>query len=174
MPNLIGKTFLLIIIIWIGLVTVACDGKAVNEDIAPVGKAQTVPDLSATGEPISTPTNLPAEIPESISPISPVSPVREPNMAPSDHKPGPLPGSEAAIAAATSDLAKELGVSPNEIRLVSVESVEWNDASLGCPQEGFMYAQVITPGYRVIFEAAGQQYEYHTNAFDNVVLCKSP
>ena len=53
-----------------------------------------------------------------------------------------------------------------------MEAVEWSDASLGCPQEGFMYAQVITPGYLIILEAQGEQYEYHTDQTTNVVLCQ--
>ncbi len=46
----------------------------------------------------------------------------------------------------------------------------WPDTSLGCPQKGMMYAQVITPGFRVVLAVNDQDYEYHT---DNarVVLC---
>ncbi len=53
---------------------------------------------------------------------------------------------EQAIRLAREDLARRLGLAPEAIRLVSVEAVEWSDASLGCPQPGMMYAQVITPG----------------------------
>ena len=35
-----------------------------------------------------------------------------------------------------------------------------------------MYAQVITPGYLITLEANGQQYEYHTNETNVVVLCE--
>jgi hypothetical protein len=84
----------------------------------------------------------------------------------------PLPGSEESLAAAIADLVEQAGLAEEEIRLVSMEAVEWRDASLGCPQEGFMYAQVITPGYLIILEAAGQEYEYHTDQRANVVLCQ--
>lgn len=77
------------------------------------------------------------------------------------------------VDAAIKDLSERLGIPPEQIRVVSEESVEWSDASLGCPQEGFMYAQVITPGYKYILEAQGQQYEYHTDLRNNVVLCQS-
>jgi hypothetical protein len=50
--------------------------------------------------------------------------------------------------------------------------MEWSDASLGCPQEGMMYAQVITPGYLIVLEAQGQTFEYHTDQGTNVVLCQ--
>lgn len=83
-----------------------------------------------------------------------------------------IPGSEQAIAAAVADLSEKTGLPADEIRLISIESVEWSDTSLGCPQEGFMYAQVITPGYLIVLEAQGQQYEYHTNQTDQVILCE--
>jgi len=84
----------------------------------------------------------------------------------------PIPGSEKALAAAVAHLTEKTGVPDSDIRLLSMEAVEWSDASLGCPQEGFMYAQVITPGYLIILEAQGQSYEYHSDQAANVVLCE--
>jgi hypothetical protein len=76
---------------------------------------------------------------------------------------------------AMADLAQELGLSEEEISLASMEAVEWPDASLGCPEEGMMYAQVITPGYRIMLEAGGETYEYHTGDREGspVVHCES-
>lgn len=48
-------------------------------------------------------------------------------------------------------------------QLVSVEAVDWSDSSLGCPQAGMMYAQVITPGYKIVVAAGGKNYEFHTS-----------
>jgi hypothetical protein len=76
------------------------------------------------------------------------------------------------IRLAKEDLAQRLSLASDDIRLVSVEAVEWSDTSLGCPQPGMMYAQVITPGYRVVLEAGGQKYEYHTDTGRFVVLCE--
>ena len=94
-------------------------------------------------------------------------------MAPASGQVEPLPGSEKALTAATADLAERTGLAASEVRLVSMEAVDWNDTSLGCPQEGYMYAQVITPGFRMILSVQGQQYEYHTDLAGNVVLCES-
>ena len=70
------------------------------------------------------------------------------------------------------ELAGRLGVAASRLKVVSVEPVAWPDASLGCPQEGYAYAQVVTPGYRVVMEHNGQQYTYHTNATaTHVVTC---
>lgn len=67
-------------------------------------------------------------------------------------------------------LANWLGVSGEEIEVVEVEEVEWPDTSLGCPQPGMVYAQVITPGCRVTLEAAGETYEVHTGG-QQMVVC---
>ena len=47
--------------------------------------------------------------------------------------------------------------------LAAFEPVEWGDASLGCPKPDVMYAQVITLGFRLVFEHEGRRHEYHTN-----------
>jgi len=74
------------------------------------------------------------------------------------------------VAQAIADLAGRLGVAAEAIQVRSVEALEWPDASLGCPQPGMVYAQVITPGYRIVLEAGGQAYEYHSSR-SRVVYC---
>ncbi|MGN6756795.1 MAG: hypothetical protein ACTHMJ_10455 [Thermomicrobiales bacterium] len=72
-----------------------------------------------------------------------------------------------AIAA----LADELHVATSTIEVVTAEPVEWPNSSLGCPQPGRAYLQIVTPGYRVVLAANGQRYEYHTNNRDMIVRC---
>ena len=84
----------------------------------------------------------------------------------------PPPEAEAVVKLAADDLTQRLSLAPGAIQLVSVEAVEWSDASLGCPQPGMMYAQVITPGYLLVMEAGGEQYTYHTDMDRFVVLCE--
>jgi len=67
-----------------------------------------------------------------------------------------------ATVAAQSDLARKLGVRADEILVVSSQVVDWPDASLGCPQPGAVYAQVVTPGFSLLLESAGKLFEYHT------------
>jgi hypothetical protein len=74
---------------------------------------------------------------------------------------------EQAVALVTEDLVVRTGAEPI---LVSAESVEWPDTSLGNPQPGMFYAQVITPGFKIILEAGGAQYEYHTDLAGNFTL----
>ena len=66
-------------------------------------------------------------------------------------------------AAARKLLAEDLGVAEDALALVSSEPMQWSDASLGCPMPGYGYAQVITPGHKVIFEHSGAQHAVHTN-----------
>jgi len=92
---------------------------------------------------------------------------------------GPLSGAapdsggvEAPVDLAKADLAERKGIEKEQIEVESVKPVEWPDASLGCPEPGMMYAQVITPGYQILLSHDGETYRYHTDARGNrVVLC---
>ena len=79
------------------------------------------------------------------------------------------PGAQRVVQLAQEDLARRLDLSPEAIEVLSVEAVDWPDTSLGCPQPGMMYAQVITPGFRLVLEAEGQIYHYHTDRTAQVV-----
>lgn len=74
------------------------------------------------------------------------------------------------VELAKEDLARRLEVSVSEISVISVEAVDWPDTSLGCPEPGMAYAQVITPGYLIVLEAKGQAYEYHSGG-EQLLLC---
>ena len=70
-------------------------------------------------------------------------------------------------------LADELNADEGDLELQSSEGMEWSDASLGCPEEGMAYAQVITPGFKLTFDLAGTSYAVHTNADgSHMVLCE--
>ncbi len=82
------------------------------------------------------------------------------------------PSERQAAEAARKVIAQKAGVGADELKLVSVAAQEWNDSSLGCPEEGMMYMQVITPGYKVVLEADGKQYEAHTDRSGRAVTCQ--
>jgi hypothetical protein len=63
-------------------------------------------------------------------------------------------------------------VSPSDLHVEQVEARQWSDASLGCPRQGVLYAQVLTPGYVVVIAGAGKQLEYHADERGRVVLCQ--
>ncbi len=82
------------------------------------------------------------------------------------------PGVEQAVNTARADLAKRLAVDPSQVVVMGVSSVTWPDASLGCPQPGMAYAQVMVDGYIVRLQANGQVYEYHGGGSRAPFLCK--
>jgi uncharacterized protein (TIGR00251 family) len=75
------------------------------------------------------------------------------------------------IAVATNALAQVLGIPTTEITFVSSIPGEWNDSSLGCPEPGQTYAQVITPGYIIILAVGPTNYEVHTDLSGTAVVC---
>jgi hypothetical protein len=80
------------------------------------------------------------------------------------------PEAEKVLTAAKADLMERLGMAEEAILVKSIEAVQWRDSSLGCPQPEMMYAQVITPGFRIVLTAEGKDYTYHTD-FQCAVLC---
>ncbi len=67
------------------------------------------------------------------------------------------------LACCKSDLAKRLKIDAKGISLENAESVTWPDASLGMPEAGKVYAQVKTPGYRILLNARMGRYLYTTD-----------
>ncbi|MBX5445533.1 hypothetical protein [Sphaerobacter sp.] len=59
--------------------------------------------------------------------------------------------------------ARAAGVDPEQVTLLGYEAVTWPDAALGAPEPGRLYAQVLTPGYRVHLRVAGLSLTYHTD-----------
>jgi len=116
--------------------------------------------------------------PEAPGPAPEGTPTEEPTDTPAPTTPPPdepeVPDdAEAAVAWARGDLASRLSAVEEEIALVAIEAVEWRDSSLGCPQPGQMYLQVITPGYRFVLRADDTTYEYHSaRGADQAVLCQ--
>jgi hypothetical protein len=78
---------------------------------------------------------------------------------------------QPAVDAAKAELAKRLSVAAGEIQVVRTEAVDWPDASMGCPKPGKMYAQVVTPGYKVLLSAGGKQYDYRATSAV-AILCE--
>ncbi len=106
--------------------------------------------------------DLPTTEPTSTQP-APTTPVPPPTGT---HIPVDIPPAQRAAVQA---LAAALGVSVDQIKLVSIDAVEWPDGCLGVQRLGVLCIQVITPGFRIVLEANGKQYEYHTNADGSVL-----
>lgn len=72
---------------------------------------------------------------------------------------------------AREDLAERFDFNPLTIKISAIEKVEWSDSSLGNPEPGMFYTQVMTPGSRLVLESNGATYTYHTSV-DRVVFVK--
>lgn len=85
--------------------------------------------------------------------------------------PGVPDSSNIVANTAAQKLANELGIDAGEVQIITVERVEWRDSSLGCGRPGQNYMMVITPGYRIVLEANGEEYVFHSDMQGNMVQC---
>lgn len=94
--------------------------------------------------------------PEKEIPIVPEKPTAQP---PDD------PQLQALIDRAKADLAQRLDIPVEEIVLDEFRLVTWSDASLGCPEPGMAYAQVLVDGYLIMLRAGLGIYNYHGGGY---------
>jgi hypothetical protein len=125
-----------------------------------VGEGQaTPPPVAASPTPVVSP------------PVLPVLPVASPSLGSESSSNAEA---QAAIDAALHDAAGRLSLATGagDIHVQQVEARQWPDSSLGCPRQGVMYSQVVTPGYLVVVSAAGKQLEYHADSRGRIVFCQ--
>ncbi len=77
------------------------------------------------------------------------------------------------VRAARQALAAARNFQLNEISTVSVEAVDWSDSCLGLGGPAESCAQMITPGYKIILKAGGEEFEFHTDATGQSVRQKT-
>ena len=115
--------------------------------------------LAACGQPGST-TTLSA-------PTQPMPTVLAPTQsAPTQPAPTVTPirvDLTPAQRAAMQALVAAVNVSIDQIKLISTEAAQWPDGCLGIVRMGVMCLRGPIAGFRIILEANGQQYEFHTN-----------
>ena len=93
---------------------------------------------------------------QSFVPIDLERPTRTP--APTS-QPELTPAEQAAV----SRLAVTLNLPADQISVISTEAVNWPDGCLGIQRPGMMCTEAIVPGFRIILQANGEQYEFRTN-----------
>jgi hypothetical protein len=147
------------------------EGEVVLDRATPVPPTETAAATAIHMPPTETATATVTSVPPTETATASATPVLPTGEA------TPLPEvstsleDDEIVRQARQDLAGRLGVDEESISVSRVEAVEWPDASLGCPQPGMMYAQVVTPGYLVVLEVDGKPYEYHTSQ-KHFVLCE--
>lgn len=69
------------------------------------------------------------------------------------------------IAAELTALAmRRVGQNSDDVDLVDVVPVVWQDSSLGCPQEGQVYSDILIDGYRIEITDGETSYLFHTDS----------
>ena len=95
--------------------------------------------------------------------------------APSPTSPHVDPAVAHVADAAVADLAERLDVPPDDITVAYAQPTTWGDTSLGCPQPGQRYAQVLTEGVRVELVHDKTTYHYHAGGdHPSPFLCENP
>ncbi len=92
-------------------------------------------------------------------------------------EPTPTPTDEeypVAVLEAQIWLSEELEVAIQDIEIVSYEEEAWPDACLGLPEPDEVCAQVVTPGWRVVFRVAGQEYVVRTDEAGAQIRLEEP
>ena len=57
-----------------------------------------------------------------------------------------------------------------EINVVTFELVEWPDSCLGVVEDGIVCAPVVTPGYKILLDANGSSFEFHTDFYGSRLI----
>ena len=153
-----------LLVIVLSLALVACGGDDAGDgsgsDASPTGATatpSTEPDATVPGATPTVATAMGTPGDEDVDEA-------EATMPAGDELPPPVQG---AIQMA----AEDHDVAVDEVELLGFERVEWSDSSLGCPQPGMFYAQVIVPGYLIRVDIQGTTYEYHTDTSNQIVSC---
>lgn len=121
--------------------------------------------LAACGRPTSDSAARPTGAPLPTAPVSPISPLPGPPLTPETETPD--------LAELRAQVAQQMNLPATALTVVASEEVTWPDTSLGCPQPDMMYAQVLTPGWRVVFvDTDEREYQVHTtDNYKQFVIC---
>jgi hypothetical protein len=148
MVNKMNKKTMLILFLTLSFLT-ACAQTATPGGYPPPGSVST--STSAAGYP--PPGSI--ETPTSNSPYPNPTEVIRSTQVTVDLAP--------QAVAAVQEVSKKYGIPVDQILVTSMVAVTWPNGCLGVVIPGFMCTDVVTPGYRIILSANGQQYEIHTN-----------
>jgi hypothetical protein len=80
---------------------------------------------------------------------------------------------ESLIILAKFDLSLKTGVDVEAIKTVDTEEIVFSDSNMGVPQPGVPYDNIATPGYIIILDADGEEYEYRASG-EKVIQVPKP
>ncbi len=193
----IAPTVLLVL----GLTACGSTGVSVAPTQIAAATATITPTQPPAATATSSPTPLPSATPtatqtatiaptETEVPVTPTNQPDDPGQAPQPTLPArPLPtrvpAPEAAppiTGEAPSDLRDQIiadviqrsGAERSAIVMVREEAVVWPDGSLGCPEPGMAYLQVLIEGYWIVAQVGDVSYDYRVDSSGRFRLCEMP
>ena len=147
------------------LVVVGCpQSKPDTTPVSAVGSAPATAGKSSSRPAGSRPIATRAASSRPGTAVKPTAPA-DAQTAPSDSK-----ASDVGKMAATL-VAKRHELDVADIVVDTVEPMEWPDSSLGCPQPGQFYMQMITPGHKVKLHVGERVFFVH-EAKGRGIICK--
>lgn len=81
---------------------------------------------------------------------------------------------DTMVQNAIQDIAQKFSTTADQITVVEAREVVWSNSSLGCPQDGMAYAEVLTLGYLVKLLYNNIEIEYHSGMDGALFRCKNP
>jgi len=143
------------------LLLAACSG---SNDSLPVATQTLIPivvtDTPVPILPTATLSNLPVPDDVFVTDIPTESPLLIPALA------------QPLLAQVLLDLSQQLEIPTDNIQLIRFETATWMTVDLGCGEAGAVGADNLTiEGFRIVVEAEGDVYEYHTDSQSNIRQC---
>ncbi len=126
------------------------------------GVSQAGQVTTTTAKPQLTSESLPATTATSAG-TDATTTTTEPTTSTTSEPGGVVQVPESMLSLVIEDAASRQNVGVVAVTVVSGQPVDWSDGSLGCPEPGKSYTQVLTPGFLVLVDAGGVTLEYHLN-----------
>ena len=127
---------------------------------APTATSASQPPPTSPPGSTSPPITLPPATPSPVATSSPTttqeSPTSTLTLTAAEIQGLTHPGIKSALK----DVNQRLGEKLDYVHILVAEQATWPDASLGCPAPGQLYAQVLTPGVKLVLSYKGQQFDY--------------
>lgn len=77
------------------------------------------------------------------------------------------------VEQAQNDLASRLSITTAEITIIDIQLKTWSDSSMGCPQPGMEYLQVLQDGLLIQLQVDNKIYDYHSGGRRAPFLCET-
>ena len=138
---------IILLVSFAGLLLAACSPEYVP----------TPPTLAAANSPAAADTHIP--LPTNLPPQTGL-PLTTP----------PPAGLNPAQQAAVTSLAATLNLSADQIKVLSTQAVIWPDGCLGVQRSGTVCTTQQVPGFVIMLQANGRQYELNTNRDGSEVI----